>query len=117
MQSKPGGGTGRPGEVCREAAPVRTGTKLTPDLSCYAGDMTAVHASPPEPGTRPQYPFAQWFDGQQWTLVRGRDFWGPVSQFMKQIQGSANARRVCVRMTRSDDGRTLAVKAFVPWLS
>lgn len=73
--------------------------------------MTAVFASPPEPGTRPQYPFSQWLDGQAWTLVRGRDFWGPIDAFTRSLRGSANARRVGLRMTPSDDGRSLTVEA------
>lgn len=85
--------------------------KPTLDLSCYAGNMTAVFASPPEPGTAPTYPFAQWLDGQEWTLVRGRDFWGPVGPFMRQVRGSANSRRLSVNLTPSDDGRALTVRA------
>lgn len=73
--------------------------------------MTAVHASPPEPGTAPSYPYAEWFNGQQWTLTRGRDFWGPVGLFMRQVRGSANSRRVKIEMSPGDNGRTLTVRA------
>lgn len=94
---------------CREATPVETGTKSAPGLSCYSGNMTAVHASPPEPGTKPNYPFAEWLNGNKWTLTRGRDYWGPTDQFIRQLRGSANARGVGVDLIVEDCGRYVMV--------
>jgi hypothetical protein len=73
--------------------------------------MTAVFASPPEPGTDPKYPFAEWLNGQQWNLRRGRDFWGPPWALAKRIRGSANARGVKVELNYSDQGSTMDVRA------
>jgi hypothetical protein len=95
-----------------EAVPVRTGTKSTHGPSCYSGDMTATHASPPEPGTRPDYPFAEWLDGRLWTLVRGRDYWGSADTFMDRIRGSANARSIRIVMAVEDAGRFVKVRAI-----
>ena len=71
--------------------------------------MTAVFASPPEPGTRPKYPFAEWLDGRRWTLVRGRDFWGSPGELRRSVQSAANARRVKVEM--SVEGGTFTIQA------
>lgn len=58
--------------------------------------MTVVHATRPEDGTRPNYPYAEWLDGRVWTLVRGRDFWGSEQQLVRSLRSSANSRRLSV---------------------
>jgi len=73
--------------------------------------MTTVHASPPEPGTKPRYPFDEWLDGREWTLTRGRDFWGDAATFRHRIQGAANARRVGLHVMIAADQRHLTVRA------
>lgn len=85
-------------------------------VACYHDGMTAVFASPPEPGTKPKYPFAEWLDGREWTLMRGRDFWGDFDTIERQIAGSANSRRLRYKMWRTEDRRGLVVKALGPRL-
>jgi len=75
----------------------------------YTGGMTAVFASPPEPGTKPQYPFAEWLNGRKWVLVRGRDFWGDPAVLVRSIEASARARRLTVEI--KIDGGLMAVQA------
>lgn len=70
-----------------------------------------MHASKPDPDVAPRYPFAEWLDGRQWTLVRGRDFWGPPYVFAKRIRGAANARSLRVTMNFSDQGSDMTIQA------
>lgn len=60
------------------------------------------------------YPFAEWLDGREWVLIRGRDFWGDFDSIQRKILGSANSRRLRVKMYRTDDGRGLVVKGLGP---
>jgi len=73
--------------------------------------MTSVHATPPVAGTPPVYPFAEWLDGQRWTLNRGRDFWGPPRDFARRIQASARARRLVLFMRYEPDGQYIELCA------
>jgi len=73
--------------------------------------MTAVFASPPEPGTRPKYPFAEWLNGQQWVLTRGRDYWGHPDVLIRSIEASARARRLRVTCTYDTNTRCVYVRA------
>lgn len=73
--------------------------------------MTTVHASQPEPGEKPVYPFSEWLNGNQWTLTRGRDFWGDLAQFEQSIRASARARRLDVTVTWDELHRVLYVRA------
>lgn len=77
--------------------------------------MTAVHPSPPEPGRAPTYPWAEWLNGGQWTLVRGRDYWDENHIFRRRVQNAANSRRVKVLIDGSDPRylRVMAVGAGV----
>lgn len=61
-------------------------------LRGYPADVTAAFLSPPEPGRVPRYPWAEWLDGREWTLVRGRDYWGTNADFCRRLRGAANAR-------------------------
>lgn len=73
--------------------------------------MSIVHATPPVAGTPPVYPFAEWLNGQVWTLTRGRDFWGPPLDFARRIQASANGRRIRVILGIDPEGRYIIVEA------
>lgn len=59
------------------------------------------------------YPWAEWFDGREWNLVRGRDFWGKPEVFKRRIQNAANGRSVKVRIDISEDFRFILVQAAV----
>lgn len=76
------------------------------------GGMTAVFASPPEPGTKPNYPFREWLNGQQWVLTRGRDFWGSSDALIRSLQASARARRLRVTCTTDDAGHVYVRASF-----
>lgn len=71
--------------------------------------MTAVFASQPVDGVKPAYPFAEWLDGRQWVLIRGRDFWGDPAQLVRSLEASARARRL--RVTTAVDASCLYVRA------
>jgi hypothetical protein len=73
--------------------------------------MTTVHPSPPEPGRAPVYPWAEWLDGRQWTLVRGRDYWDENQAMLRRVRSSANARRLKVK-TDASDPRFLVVQSL-----
>ena len=72
--------------------------------------MTAVFASPPEPGTRPTYPFAEWLDGRWWTLTQGRDFWGPVDSLVRSLEASARARGKTVQVVSVEGTSAIKVR-------
>lgn len=73
--------------------------------------MTAVFGAPPDPGTKPVYPFAEWLNGQQWILIRGRDYWGDPGQLTRSLEASARARRLRVVVTGDGSGN-LYVRAY-----
>ncbi len=72
--------------------------------------MTVAHLSPPEPGVAPKYPWAEWLNGNEWTLVKGRDYWDDNAAMRRRVQSAANARRIKVVIDGSDP-RFLRVKA------
>lgn len=80
-------------------------------VACYHDDMTAVFASPPEPGTKPQYPFAEWLNGRHWVLTKGRDYWGDPEAMIRSIEASARARRLRMRCHYDFDTRCIHVQA------
>ena len=57
------------------------------------------------------FPWAEWLDGREWHLIRGRDFWGPPELFRRRIQASANARSVKVEIQIDEHRRFIHVKA------
>jgi hypothetical protein len=73
--------------------------------------MTIAHPSPPEPGRVPTYPWAEWLNGREWTLTRGRDYWDENKIMARRIRGAANNLRIPVVIDDSDS-RFLRVKAM-----
>lgn len=71
-----------------------------------------AHPSPPEPGKAPKYPFGEWLDGREWTIMRGRDYWCANFEMERRLLASANARRLNVRIRGSNDGRSITVQAL-----
>jgi hypothetical protein len=76
--------------------------------------MTA-HLSPPEPGRAPIFPWAEWLNGQTWTLVRGRDYWDDNAKMRRRTQSAANARRVKVLIDGSNPKFLRVKAAAVEW--
>lgn len=61
--------------------------------------MTA-HLSPPDPNRPAKYPWDQWLDGQEWTILRGRDYWGDTEAMVARVRRAASRRRLRVRIQR-----------------
>lgn len=64
--------------------------------------MTATFLSPPEAGRTPKYPWAEWLDGREHTLVRGRDYWGTNDDFCRRLRSAANARSLRIKFDDYD---------------
>lgn len=84
---------------------------LSGGASCYPGIMTVVYASQPDPNSKPAYPFAEWLNGSQWVLTRGRDYWGDPAQMIRSLEASARARRVKVTIALDERTRAIYVRA------
>lgn len=52
----------------------------------------AIHLSPPDPQRAPAYPWEQWLDGREWTLAKGRDFWGDTHVMLNRVRRAASRR-------------------------
>ena len=79
-----------------------TDTRAVRVPQSYPACVTATFLSPPEAGRRPAYPWQQWLDGREWTLVRGRDYWGTNADFCRRLRGAANARSLHIEVDDSD---------------
>lgn len=73
--------------------------------------MTATFLSPPEAGRTPKYPWAEWLDGREWTLVRGRDYWGTNAEFCRRLRSAANSRSLRYKVNDGDPN-FLVLRAF-----
>jgi hypothetical protein len=74
------------------------------------------HLSPPDPEKPPRYPWDEWFDGREWTVMQGRDYWGETAKMQKRILGAAAQKRlrVVVYSTRVDPFVTFKMLRALP---
>jgi len=58
-----------------------------------------------------RYPFDEWLDGREWTLVRPRDFTGPAETMVHRLRSAAAARGRTLTADIQPGGKFITIRS------